>query len=682
MGGGRTGVSQRLERKNYQDTISYLRLVLSPLTSTQEHFEARELHATHLGRFCPAETPEGPTIGLRKHLSLLAEITKGMTLPEKKKITGPLKLSDKGVVVLADGVPIGCIEDPEKFVKDIKTKRRNGSINREVNVAYYPHMNEVRINMDAGRVRRPLIIVESGRPILGEEKEWTQMIKDGIIEYLDAEEEDTILVSMFQDQIKANTTHLEISPLAILGTSASLIPFPQHDRGDRVNLGAKMIGQSMGLYQANFMLRTDTKSNIMLYPQSPLVETDTSGVLDLDNHPTGHNIIIALIGHRGYNMEDGVIINKASLDRGMFRSIFYRIYTGEEKRYWGGQEDKIGMPDKDVRGYRNETEYARLGEDGILNAESPVHSDDVLVGRTSPLRFLSTNELMSGTANMRETSVALRHGECGIVDRIFLTETINGNKLVKIAVRDCRIPELGDKFSSRHGQKGVVGLIVDETNLPFTSSGITPDVILNPHSIPSRQTIGQLLEILAAKTGSLSGRKIDASAFKHLDETQMRNTLRELGFRSDGKECMYNGITGEKYDVEIFIGQIFYQRLDHMVANKLQARSRGPVTLLTRQPTEGKAKEGGLRLGEMEKDCLIAHGAVLTLNERFSLDNIVVPICKECGLAACWDKAKEKYVCPACKDSEVQNTTMSYAFKLLLDELKTMLIYPKLKVAE
>jgi len=688
--GGRTGVSQRLERKNYVDSISHLRLVLSPLTSTQEHFEARELHPTHWGRFCPAETPEGPTIGLRKHLALFAEITDAISENEKKKLISTLKFDKNGTDVYLDGIPIGYTSDGKVFVEGLRKKRREGKISRKINFTYYPQLNEVRINTDAGRVRRPLIILEDGRSKLTEEYlrklenneiNWYDLIKMGCIEYLDAEEEDSVLISLYNKDITSSHTHLELDPLTILGTSASLIVFPQHNRGDRVNLGAKMVGQSIGLYQTNFLMRTDTKSNILVYPQTPLIETDTIPIIGLNHHPSGQNVVVALASHQGYNMLDGVVFNKASVERGLFRSFFYRIYPVEEKRYWGGQKDQVGIPEKDVRGYRTEEDYARLAKDGILSPETHVGSEDVLVGRISPLRFLSADELMSGIANMRESSLSLRYREEGVVDRVFLTENPNGNKLIKVAVRDLRVPELGDKFASRHGQKSVIGLIAPQEDLPFTSSGLIPDVILNPHSIPSRQTIGQLLEIISAKTAALNGNKINASGFKELDENNLRNMLRNLGFRSDGKEVMYNGMTGEKIEVEIFTGIIFYQKLDHMVANKIQARSRGPVTLLTRQPTEGKAKEGGLRLGEMEKDCLIAHGAVLTLKERFDSDKVTVPICKRCGLVGIWDRSKERYICPVCTDSDVIDVEMSYAFKLLLDELKTMLIYPKLNVS-
>jgi len=690
--GGRTGVSQRLDRANYIKTLSHLRMVLSPLTSTQEHFEARELHPTNWGRFCPAETPEGPTIGLRKHLALMAEITKGLSDREKEKLLKLIKVKDKGeYMVLVDGTPIGYL-DSTSIVEELRKKRRGDLISNQVNVSYIPALKEIRINTDAGRVRRPLIIVEDGKHkltheylerFINEGLKWSDLLKTGIIEYLDADEEDSALVALVEKDLekKKTYTHLELAPLVMLGVSASLLPFAQYNRGDRVNFGAKMVGQAIGLYQSNFLVRTDTKSNVLVYPQLPLVETVTVPMSGLSQHPSGQNVVLAIMTYEGYNMEDAIIFNKASIERGLFHSIFYRIYSGEERRYWGGQEDKIAIPEKDVRGYKSEADYARLGEDGLLPPETPVVGGDVLIGKISPMRFLSATELMGGIANMRDTSICLRPGERGVVDRIFVTETINGTKMIKMAVRDRRIPELGDKFASRHGQKSVIGLIVNEEDMPFSASGIIPDLILNPHSIPSRQTVGQMLEILAGKTTALNGKKMDATAFANMPESDIRALLHSLGFRSDGKETLYNGKTGEKYSVEIFIGENYYQKLDHMVANKIQARSRGPVTLLTRQPTEGKAKEGGLRLGEMEKDCLIAHGAVLTLKERFDSDKVTVPVCKRCGITATWDKGKGAYVCPLCRDTDVVEVDMSYAFKLLLDELKTMLIYPKLEVS-
>jgi DNA-directed RNA polymerase beta subunit len=349
----------------------------------------------------------------------------------------------------------------------------------------------------------------------------------------------------------------------------------------------------------------------------------------------------------------------------------------------GGQEDIIGIPQAGVRGYSGEDAYKNLSEDGIINPETVANSDDVLIGRISPLRFLGTmDQFITGIENIRETSVRLRHGDEGIVDRIFISHTADGTKLVKIVIRDLKIPETGDKLASRHGQKGIIAMIVPQEDMPFTEDGVVPDIIFNPHGIPSRMTMGKLLELLAGKASALSGKYTQSPAFSPTSEVEVRKTLEDFGFRNDGKETMYDGRSGKRFETQLFIGNCFYQKLDHLVSNKIHARSRGPVTLLTKQPTEGRSKEGGLRLGEMEKDCLIAHGAVLTLKERFDSDKAVVPICSECGLVAINDKIKKKNVCPVCGEVTIHEVEMSYAFKLMLDELKSMLIYPKLVVKE
>lgn len=590
--------------------------------------------------------------------------------------------------IFLDGKYIASTNEPEKLVEKIKEERRNGLISNQVNVAYYKDLDEIRILTDSGRVRRPLIIVENGKSKLTEEHveklkkgemKWDDLIKNGIIEFLDAEEEENAYIALKPEELTPEHTHLEIDPSLILGLSASFIPYPEFNRGDRVNYGAKMIGQSIGLFITNYLSRVDTKSNVLIYSQTPIVQTYGHKIINYEKHPSGANVIVAIASYEGYNMEDAIIINANSLQRGLFWSYMFRTYEAEQKRYMGGQEDIIGIPEPGVRGYAGEDAYKHLPEDGIVNPEILVNSDDILIGRISPLRFLgSMDQFVTGIENIRETSVRLRHGDSGIVDRVFLTETIDGTKLVKVVVRDLKDPEIGDKLASRHGQKGVIGLIVPQEDMPFTEDGIVPDIIFNPHGIPSRMTMGQLLEIIAGKVGALSGKYIFTPAFNPVPEKEIRNMLEAYGFRNDGKETMYDGITGRKFEAQVFVGSCFYQKLDHLVSNKIHARSRGPVTLLTKQPTEGRSKEGGLRLGEMEKDCLIAHGAALALKERFDSDKTTISVCSECGLVAINDRIKNKKYCPVCKESKIVDVEISYAFKLMLDELKSMLIYPKI----
>jgi len=591
--------------------------------------------------------------------------------------------------VYLDGVIVGVCENPLKFVNDIKERRRIGRIPKEVNVSYDEKEQKVVINSEKGRPRRPLIVVKNGKPLLTPKLKtelmngnitFKDLVNQGVIEFLDTDEEENALIALKEEDITKEHTHLEIHPAVIFGSQAALVPFAEHNLSPRVMLGAKTMKQGLGIYSMNYLLRMDTDTSILHYPQRPITKTFMYDVIDYDNHPAGQNIVLAVMSWHGFNMDDAIIFNKGSIERGLFRSTYFRPYRTEELRYPGGQLDKIEIPDKEIRGFRTEEAYAHLDEDGIVRPEAKVKAGDVLIGKTSPPRFLtSLEEFRVGTENRRETSETVRHKESGVVDEVLITESEEGNKLVTVKLRDQRIPEIGDKFSTRHGQKGVIGLIVPPENLPFTAAGITPDIIFSPHSLPSRMTIGQLIELISGKVGALNGEIIDGSPFDHEEENSLREKLLKLGFRDDGVETMYDGITGRIYKARIFVGNIYYLKLKHMVANKIHARSRGPVQLLTRQPTEGRSKEGGLRLGEMENHCFVAHGASLTLKERFGSDKTVVPVCKKCGTIAIYNKFRKKGVCAYCgEDTPITFIEMSYAFKLLLDELKALCIYPKL----
>ena len=591
--------------------------------------------------------------------------------------------------VFLNGRFVGEVDNGKEFAQQMRTARRAGTISQSVNVLYEEHLNQVFVEAGKGRTRRPLIVVKDGIPLLTEkhikqlqknELGWNDLVQQGVIEYLDAAEEENALLAFDEKDLTPEHTHLEITPLAMLGIVTTLVPFGDYNQSARLSIGSKNQKHAIGFYAANFPVRMDMDVNMLHTPQIPVVQSVMHELSNYESHPSGQNIVVAVMSYKGYNMEDAVILNRGSVERGYARSSYFRPAVAEELRYSGGLMDSVCIPDKDVKGYKSEKDYRMLEGDGIIYPEAQVKEEDVIIGKTSPPRFLYSMEEYSLASNIRrESSVALRHGEEGVVDFVLITENEEGNKLVQVRLRDQRIPEIGDKFCSRHSQKGVVGLIVPESDMPFTASGIIPDMLFSPHSIPSRMTISHLLEIIGGKMGALAGKYIDGTTFDSVPEEEIRRELLSLGFRENGTETLYNGITGERMPARIFIGSMYYLKLKHMVANKIHSRARGPIQLLTRQPTEGRAKEGGLRLGEMEKDTFVAHGASMLLKERFDSDKTVVPVCESCGVIAIHDTYKDKRYCPICGDNvEVNDIEISYAFKLILDEFKSLGIYPKL----
>nr|WP_083757846.1 DNA-directed RNA polymerase subunit B [Desulfurococcus amylolyticus] len=728
--GGRTGVSQLLDRTNMLSTLSHLRRVVSPLARGQPHFEARELHGTQWGRMCPFETPEGANIGLVKNLALMTNVSVGIDDKEieallyrigvvpivsTRTIDGKIhkglidmisedvskasEISEKysgWCKVFLNGKLIGYHKDGEELARTIRSLRRSGKISSEVNVAYIgnKYIKEVVVNTDSGRIRRPLIVIENGVPkltrehvkLLSEGKlTFEDLVKQGIVEYLDPDEEENAYIALQPSDVTAEHTHLEIWIPAILGITASIIPYPEHNQSPRNMYQSAMAKQSLGLYAANFQRRMDTRGHFLHYPQRPLVETRMMNVIGYNERPAGQNMVVAVLTYTGYNMEDALIMNRSSVERGLARSTFFRLYTTVEYKYPGGIQDEITIPSTNVRGYRGQKAYEKLEEDGIVAPETQVSGGDVLIGKVSPPRFLSTQEYEVGGLTRQDTSIVMRHEEKGIVDTVLITMDSEGNKLIKVRVRDLRIPELGDKFASRHGQKGVLGLLLPQYDMPFTEEGVTPDLIINPHAFPSRMTVAQLMESIAGKAAALEGRIIDGTPFYKTPIEDLQIILRRHGYPYTGEEAMYDGRTGELIKTPVFIGIVYYQKLHHMASDKIHARARGPVQILTRQPTEGRSRAGGLRWGEMEVDCLIGHGSALLLKEAMTdrSDSTIIYVCELCGSMGWYDRNKGKFVCPIHKEKGVlKPVEVSYAFKLLLQELMSMGIRPRLLIED
>ncbi len=606
-------------------------------------------------------------------------------------------MESKKNFVYLNGKAIGYITDPEKFVAEVRSARRKGQISGEINIAYIDKLNSVNINTDRGRIRKPYIIVENGKsrltPELLERMEkkdinFSYLVRNGVVEYLDAEEEENALVAIESSTITPATTHLEFDLTSIFGLSANLAPYAEHNAIARQAMSVNYMKQSEGLYATNFNQRFDSRTYVLFYPQVPLVTTVPYEALDVRRHASGQNLVVALSTYYGYNMSDALVINRAAVDRGVGRSMFYKSYADEERRYPGGQRDRFKVPPATSEGYMGEHAYSKLSEDGIIEPEMPVEEGDVLIGKVAPPRFLEENIGASGLEERtRDDSVVLKPGENGVVDSILFTETPGATRTVKVRIRSLRIPEKGDKFASRHGQKGVVALIANPEDMPFTESGIVPDILLNPLSIPSRLTFGHLLEEIAGKASAISGSTLDGTAFTESGKDRLRqygDVLKQAGFDEHGDETLYDGMTGRPFKGKIFTGVTYYYRLYHMVSNKMQVRSRGKVQILTHQPTEGKARLGALRFGEMERDALVGYGASLLLKERMldQSDKTTVLICRQCGSMGYYDHIKRVQTCPLCGNSALAEVEISYAFKVLLDEIRSMHIMPTVKMRD
>ncbi|HEW93381.1 DNA-directed RNA polymerase subunit B [Candidatus Geothermarchaeota archaeon] len=703
-----TGVTQMLDRTNYLSTLSHLRRIQSPLSRSRPQFEAREVHASHLGRICPVESPEGQNIGLVKNLALSAIVSNeyppdkiyGILMEEGmvKVEEADDRLWESGARVFLNGDFIGFVSDPMTFVERLRGYRRRGLIPPDISIAVRNYnkdklVPEVYIETSSARILRPLIRVVDGKPLLTHEHirrvaegklKFTDLLKIGVIELIDANEEYNVLTAFFPEELTKDHTHLELSPFLFLGITASVIPFAEHNQSPRNSYEAAMAKQALGIPYTNIRLRMDTRGHLLEYPQMPIVQTRVMDLIGLNDRPVGQNLVVAIMSYESYNMEDAVVINKAAVDRGLFRSFFYKTYESTARLHGGGVSDRFEKPGEDVKNYIGEDAYRSLEEDGLPYLEAKLEKGDVVIGKTGPPRFLVEYEEAGLTEQKRDYSTTLDQFT-GVVDRVVLTLDKEGQLTALVKIREHRVPELGDKVASRHGQKGVVGLLAPPEDMPYTADGIIPDLLINPHAFPSRMTVGQFLESIAGKYGALAGRFVDGTPFISYDYEDLGKLLKSMGFEPMGTEVMYDGRTGKKFKADIFVGIVYYQKLHHMVADKMHARARGPVQILTRQPTEGRSRDGGLRIGDMEKDVFVAYGASSIIKERLldASDRTTIFVCTKCGLEGYYDARNRKLVCPVHgPDAPLVPVNVSYAFKLLLDELKSMAIYPRIYVEE
>ena len=872
------GVSQVLGRLNFISSISHLRRISTPIEKTAGKLIApRKLHNTQWGYICPNETPEGHSVGVVKNLSSSVSITQFSNpaivkefvdamkefrpirkLPISELFTGArIFLNGKWIGMFAPADAIGCIER-------IRKAKREGVLHRQLGIVWKPTVKELWLTTEAGRLVRPLYYapalatiaklpeVEQQRQLHEIEacKSWEELLLwttpkgERLFEYIDAGETEQAMIAMYAKEVgekpDAGYTHAEIHPCVILGSIASTIPFPDHNQSPRNAYQCAMGKQAMGLFAQNYKERFDALAHLLMYPNIPLVSPRMSKYYGAYSMPSGRNIVVAIMTYTGYNQEDSIMINRGSLDRGLFQSVFFRTYKDEEKKNQSsGEEERFGRPDPELTKQLRNGNYGKLGEDGFIPENTFVNSDDILVGKIVPLRVPTGMVLPAGAKRFRDVSRTPRNNESGFVDKIFKNRNGEGYSFVKIRMRELRTPEIGDKFSSRHGQKGTVGMILEPEDMPQTASGIIPDIIINPHClaedheiltergfmnwmevkdgyesgtlrvggynretgklvyehptdfilneskertmveftdaisnisllvttdhdmfakwdnkkefnkckaelllktetihfidanleqfvlngdvckkaqytgrtwcvtmphgfiitrravrvngivqqasrpiitgqcIPSRMTIAQLMETLLGKIGCHTGCLGDGTPFNtKMTLDGLSKILRDdLNLEPYGNEVLYNGHTGRQMETKIFMGPCYYQRLRHCSADKLHSRACGPLVMLTRQPAEGRAREGGLRFGEMERDCVCAHGVSEFTKERFMecSDGFNCYSCRKCGLISIANPDANIWLCKTCDNTtEFAPIQIPYAYKLLMQELETM----------
>ena len=755
----RLGAVQDLNRLSWYTFISHLRKINLPLDASAKVVGPRLLNSSQWGLIDPIDTPDGGNIGLHKHMAITTYITSGTSaypIIKWLRSNTPLKIvlecspeylahSSK---VFVNSRWIGVIDSPIQLVNMLRLYRRNGIIPVFTSISFDYEHNEVNIFTDAGRLTRPIYYIEHGKEsfnrreiidLINKNKITWQQIVSGtkekadekyhiktnklyelselypeiskgpedtlfnvleknksVIDYLDTTEEESALIAITTDDLAKNKyyTHIEIDPSLILGVMGNLIIYPEHNPVTRNSFSCGQSKQAVSVYHSNYQMRIDKMGVILNYGEVPLIKSRYLEYINNEEQPYGVNAIVAIMAYTGYNVEDAILINEASISRGIFRTTYYSMYEArEESSSVSGMVNSrfANIEKNNVIGKKAGYDYSLLDDHGIVKENTPLDDKAILIGKI--------NSNLENKDLWIDDSVKTKKGQLGFVDKSFITQGEEGFNIAKVRIREERLPAIGDKMASRAGQKGTLGLIIPESDMPFTPDGIRPDLIINPHAIPSRMTIGQIVECLFGKACCNYGAFGDCTAFqvKGSNYKEYGKLLTNVGFHSSGNQILYNGMTGEQINSDIYIGPTYYMRLKHMVKDKINYRARGPNTVLTRQPVQGRANDGGLRIGEMERDGVLAHGMSYFLNESFMIrgekDEYHIAICNKTGALAVYNESRNIFISPFA-DGPIQfnkNTddTMNiknisrfgrsfsiirvpYSFKLLMQELEAM----------
>jgi len=729
------GVVQDLNRLSFNSALAQLRKLNLPLDASAKVVGPRLLHATQWGYIDPVDTPDGGNVGLHKHLAISTMVTPGADsepIMRAVEAHGLTRLTDATPTqrvnmtkLFLDGYWVGFVPKPEELIERLRLFRANGLIDPLTSCSYDRLRNEVHLLVSPGRVTRPVLAVHQGRPIFtlpaqnkvvnSPTATWIELTRgltskaDGTtsanpsstneqllgtaapLTYIDVQETNTMLLAMSPEEFTPRHSAIEIHPSLILGVMGNLIVYPENNQLPRNLFACGQSKQGVSVPSTAYESRIDKSMLVLHYGQIPLTKSRYLGYINHEENPYGVNVIVAICSYNGYNVEDAVLLNRASVERGLFATTYYSMYESrEESEKVAGtviNSSFMNTDDPQVLYRKAGYDYGLLDASGFLPVNTPITEKQIVIGKAA----------MSAQApgEFRDQSVGTKKGAKGIVDRVYISEGDDGFRIGKVRVREWRRPAQGDKMCSRCGQKGTAGRILDESDMPFMSNGLRPDIIINPHAIPSRMTIGQLIESLVGGVAAEYGYYGDCTAFENKGEKvrQYGEMLKKRGFSPTGNSTLYNGETGEELESKIYIGPTYYMRLKHMTKDKINYRGRGPRTQLTRQPVQGRAKDGGLRIGEMERDGLLGQGMAGFLQESMMerSDDFRLAICNESGTIAVYNETRDVFLSPykdgpltfeRSEDNSINNTTVQrhgmsfsivrvpYSFKLLWQELQ------------